>query len=194
MMLFELCAVRGDARAEYVLALCYRNGGDDVSPSPEQAFYYFQKAADHGDSDALFKLAMCLYEGDGTTKNISEAIRYFRLAANQGDAEAAYRLSVAFSEGQGVPLDAVEATKWLELAADYGQAESQFQLGLRYRHGQGASRQPEVVCICVSLIAPKPLTSCFLLIRCPTIGRRLVSKICRAAPRWSSVCPRSMLS
>lgn len=147
MHLFGLSAARGDARAEYVLAVCYKNGGDGVLPSPEQAFYYFQKAADHGDIDALVKLALCWLEGDGVTQDISKAIKYFRLAADQGDADAAHRLSIVYSTGVGVPVDPAAATKWLELAAAFGQAESQFQLGLQYRHGQGALRQPDVVYI-----------------------------------------------
>lgn len=152
MTLFQECASRDDARAEYILALCYKNGGVGVEKNPDLAFYYFKKASVHGDVDALFRLAMCYYEGDGVNKDITQAISCFREAADHGDAEAAYRLSLAFSRGEGVSLDAVEATRWLEIAADCGHAESQFQLGLRYRHGQGALRQPDVVMLIYFLL------------------------------------------
>lgn len=145
MLLFERCAARDDARAEYILALCHKNGGVGVEPDAEKSFFYLKKAADHGDSDALFKLAVCMFEGDGINRDIDEAFRLFRSSAEQGDAEAAYRLYLGYSAGEGLPLDEKEATRWLEIAAEYGQADSQFLLGLRYRHGQGALRRPEVV-------------------------------------------------
>ena len=65
-----------------MLGNLYRNG-EGVPKDDGQAVYWYRLAADWGDSEAQYRLALCLLDGIGASKNTSEAIRLLRETAEK---------------------------------------------------------------------------------------------------------------
>lgn len=82
-------ADRGDAQAQYLLAVCYSMGAGVPQDSVAAAAWCL-KAALQGHADAQFNLARCYELGNGVSKNIPEAIRWYRATvANKSAGNAA---------------------------------------------------------------------------------------------------------
>ena len=60
----------------------------------EQAIYWWQKAADAGNSAAQFNLAICYLKGDGVEKDVEKAVYWWQKAADAGDSDAEYMLEL----------------------------------------------------------------------------------------------------
>src|SRR2546429_181858 len=54
------------------LAIHYKNG-ERTEKNLEKAFYWYQKAAENGDKNAMNSLAMHYENGEGTEKNLEKA-------------------------------------------------------------------------------------------------------------------------
>ena len=80
-----------------------------------------RKAADQGDAEAQFELAL-IYQDDH--QNYAEAARWFRMTAEQDDYFAQYYLGLMYAKGQGVPEDYVQAHMWLNLAVMQGHEDA----------------------------------------------------------------------
>jgi TPR repeat protein len=103
-----------------------------------------RKAADLGNADAQFKLAVILANGPaGVTQDIKEALRLLRLASEQGMADAQHRLGIAYYAGIGGLVDYSEAAKWLLRAAEQNIPDAQFQIAMMYGVGQGVPRNEQ---------------------------------------------------
>ena len=90
--------------------------------------YYEEAAAEMGNVEAQYSLAVKYYEGDGIEKNLQEAFKWYSKAAKQGHAEAQYSLAYMYSAGEGVEKDLQEAFKWYSRAAKQGHAEARLSL------------------------------------------------------------------
>ena len=62
--------------------------GEGVEEDPEQAVFWFRKAASQGDVDAQYLLGMCYEEGLGVQADRGEAYEWYARAAAQGDGRA----------------------------------------------------------------------------------------------------------
>ena len=60
----------------------------------DKAFYWIKKAAEQGDVQAQFNLAICYYNGQGVSKDLKQAIYWYQKAAGQGFVEAKERLKL----------------------------------------------------------------------------------------------------
>jgi len=72
----------------------------------------FHKAAEYGDSSALYYLGYCHERGIGMRADMREAFRYYGLSAIQGNSEGCYNLGRCYEHGIGTLKDwesAVEA-------------------------------------------------------------------------------------
>jgi integrase len=74
-------------------------------------------AAEQGDAQAQFDLALMYSSGLGVIRDDSEAAKWFHTAAEQGHARSQNALGLMYAEGSGIPQDNVEAYKWFNLAA-----------------------------------------------------------------------------
>ena len=68
--------------------------GDGVEKDVEKAVYWWQKAADAGDSDAQYRLAFCYLKGDGVEKDVEKAVYWCQKAADAGNSGAEYMLEL----------------------------------------------------------------------------------------------------
>lgn len=73
--------------AEYRLGYCYRFGRG-IQQDHFQAVKWFQKAAEHGNANALYFLSICYYMGQAVSQDYSKAFEYANMAAMQGHADA----------------------------------------------------------------------------------------------------------
>lgn len=72
--------------AIYELGVSFQQGWG-VQKSKETAFYYFEIAANLGDTDAMNDVAFCYTHGHGVKKDIYKAAHYYRMAERQGQGQ-----------------------------------------------------------------------------------------------------------
>ena len=91
---FEQAQTLGDSRADYLLAMAYRDGLG-VEADPKRAVELFKSAAEKGDSDGYFALYESYKEGIGVRKNKKSAAQYLALAQA---AQHPHALTIAMPE------------------------------------------------------------------------------------------------
>lgn len=134
----------GFSTAQYNLAVRYERG-KGVTPDINQAFKWYRKSAEQGNSKAQLKLGN-FYEaglnasGNGVPRDIDEAYKWYRKSALQGYPPAQLQLGWLINSGLGAPQNFREVIYWTRKAADQGYAEAQFLLGWRYFFGKRVSQ------------------------------------------------------
>jgi TPR repeat protein len=136
---YGLSAGRGNAAAQYNLALMYENGAGILKDDAE-ALKWLRKAADQGYGLAQCNLGVLYQNGTGVSKDYTEAVNWYRKAADQGNPEAQYDLGFMYATGLGVPRDNAEAAKWYRNAADQGVALAEGNLAFMYENGAGVPK------------------------------------------------------
>ncbi len=151
--LWRRAARRGYIFAQYYLGNCYYEG-KGVAKDHAQARYWFEKAAEEENEEAIKKLeemdsiaeksspeAMFqlgrVYE---VAYNEKKAVEWYHKAAELGHVEAQYNLGRSYLHGWGVEENEVEAIKWLSKAVEQGFAEAQSELGYCYYYGKGVEK------------------------------------------------------
>ena len=109
----------------------------------EEAVKWYHKAADKGNTDAMYKLGDCFYNGWGVEEDDEEAFKWYRKAADKGNAYAMYKLGQCYYYGRGVENDREEAVKWYRKAAEQGNADAMNELGNCYHLGWGVENNNE---------------------------------------------------
>ena len=135
----RVAAEKGDAKAQYDLAVLYDKGGG-VARDAVEAVKWYRKAAEQRYAYAQYNLGVCYDEGDGVTKDAAEAVKWYRKAAEQGYASAQYNLGLHYAEGAGVEKKPTEAVKWFRNAAELGLAGAQNDLAIAYSLGDGVTK------------------------------------------------------
>ena len=85
------------------------------------------------DADALFKIGLKYYDGDGVAYDHALASFWFSKAADQDHTAAQYYLGMLFD----IERDHISATVWFQKAANRGYIRAQYRLGLQYGWGHG---------------------------------------------------------
>ncbi len=99
-------------------------GTDGGGRDPEQAAYWFRKAAEQGHAGAQNNLGMCYYWGQGVEQDWSQAARWYRRAAEQGEMYAQYNLALCCHYARGVDKDLEQAAHWYRKAAEQGHMQA----------------------------------------------------------------------
>jgi TPR repeat protein len=108
-------------------------------PKLDDAFKWFQRAADAGNAEGAYNLGLMLQLGAGRPKDLMEAAKWFRAAAERGYAPAQAALGNLYYGGLGVPQDFAEALKWNRAAADQNNPAGQNNLAAMYAAGRGVA-------------------------------------------------------
>jgi TPR repeat protein len=133
----------GDPKAMTMLGELYANAMG-VKRDYARAAEWYKKAADAGDREAMFALAMMRLAGrGGTTTNREEAVKLLASSAKLGNPKAAYNLALIYLEGQTLPQDVRRAAELLRVAADAGNPEAQYALATFYKEGTGVEKDLE---------------------------------------------------
>jgi len=133
---FEPLADRGNANAQFYLAVMY-NTGQGVAPDLEQAVTWLQQAAESGHAESLFLLGKFYAAGHGVERDVGVTRKLWTRAGNKGVLEAQTGLAQFYAGGG----EWKRAVKWWRKAAQQGDAESQYRLGLMYQAGKGGLKR-----------------------------------------------------
>ena len=110
----------------------------DVSARKEQSFRALLDAAEEGDLDAQYKVAMSYCNGtDGAPKDGEQAFRWFTRAAEGDHISAQYGLGLCWLRGIGTEKDPERGAQQLSQVAEQGYPPAQCELGLCYELGAG---------------------------------------------------------
>jgi TPR repeat protein len=126
----------GDAISQAILGDIF-SSGELVKADSQQAATYYKMAADQGQRDGEFGLAVRYVTGDGMPKDEREALRWFTAAANQGHADAQYDVGTMYELGQGTEVDLSSALHFYKLAAQQGVVKAQYRLAILLTKGPG---------------------------------------------------------
>ena len=116
--------------------------GLGVIKSDKQAENWYKLAADRGDRNAMFALAMFRFAGRNGPADRDAAAKWFAAAAKLGHAPSAYNLGLLYLEGQQFPQDYKRAAELFRSAANAGNAEAQYALATLYKEGRGVPKDP----------------------------------------------------
>ena len=110
------------------------------SKSLEEKIALLSKAANEGNIDAQYDLAIMYKYGWGVEKDSILALEYFENAADEGHIEAGYHAGTIYYYGTGVETDYNLAANYLKMAAEGEHAGSQYRLGTMYFNGLGVEQ------------------------------------------------------
>ena len=138
---FRITAARGDAEAQYRLALLHERGVE-VDRDLATAMKWYRRAGEQGHARAQFKLASYYRQGRVEDADLAKARRWYAKAADQGLARAQYNLGVLVERGIGEAPDPARAAALYRKAAEQGVATAHMSLGLLYAAGTGVESDP----------------------------------------------------
>ena len=101
------------------------------------AYKEFRAAAETGDFECQFNLALMYEKGIGVPQDEKEAVVWYRRSAEQGFANAQFNLGVLYENGRGCAVDFAQAKKWYRKASAQGDALAIGNLGMLYLRGDG---------------------------------------------------------
>lgn len=158
-------AAGGFAPAQNSLGFSYAMG-DGVSQDDEQAVEWWRKAADQGESEAMWWLGVYLSRGVGAEKDVWQALQLwqrshelgcedatewlallgddvYREEAEGGDPSAQFLMGAFFQNGYGGERNPELAVEWYRKAAEQGEMNAQFELAMCYLRGDGVEQDGE---------------------------------------------------
>jgi TPR repeat protein len=97
----------------------------------------FRTAAEAGNADAQFNMALMYERGIGVGKDEQESVVWYRKSAEQGNSNAQFNLAVMYENGRGTAVDYYQANQWYRKAAVQGDGLAIGNLGMLYIRGQG---------------------------------------------------------
>ena len=86
--------------------------GAESAPDAVQAFAAMHRAAEGGDPQAAFNVAVMLDSGRGAARDSREAAVWYARAAARGMRRGAYNLGLMYEAGEGVPANADLSRAW----------------------------------------------------------------------------------
>ena len=136
-------ANNGDPNDQYNLGKVFADG--NVVPQDfNEAFMWFEKAAEQGNAKAQYNLGRMYRKGKGVPQDYNEAIKWYTKSAKQGKAYAQYSLALMYYYGDDIPQDYNKAFKWFSKAAEQGDADAMFKLGEIYSYGEGVTEDTNI--------------------------------------------------
>lgn len=94
-------------------------------------------AAEKGDAEAQYHLALAYDSGDGIELDHEQAVYWYQKAADQGYVDAMFNLAVSYDDGEGVEMDDEMAIYWYTKAAELGDSDAQNNVAVMYEDGEG---------------------------------------------------------
>lgn len=140
---YKSAAKNGSIKAQKRLAEIYKNGIPGVSNNQKKSFKWYLIAAERGDSDAAFYVALFYANGNGIEKNYVEAVKWYKIAADHGSSSAMNNLAVCYENGRGVEKDEKEAFSFYLKAAEAGGSVAANNVSICYQQGTGTKVNPQ---------------------------------------------------
>jgi TPR repeat protein len=102
----------------------------------------FRIAADAGNPEAQYALAICYKEGRGVAQDVTEAARLLAASARSGNIDAEVEYAIALFNGTGVAKDEAASAAILRKAALKGSPIAQNRLARVLAAGRGLPADP----------------------------------------------------
>jgi uncharacterized protein len=102
-------------KAEAVLGEIFE-GAEGVEADYTEAVKWYRQAVRDGDTNSATRLALILFSGKQTARDVREAVRLWSWAADKGNAYAQFNLAQLYAAGTGVPRDLSKARGLFALA------------------------------------------------------------------------------
>lgn len=118
-------------RAQYLLGL-FAYTGFGTAKDEVKSLDHHLRAAEAGESDAMFELYVFYAKGIGTTVDLPRAVAWCHRGAEAGSPRAMYNLGGFYATGNGVDQDGPKAVHWYGKAADAGHGRAAATLGVMY--------------------------------------------------------------
>lgn len=132
-------AQAGDAYAQYLMGLLYRDGGL-VIPDTEKAQYWMEAAATQNVPAAQYALGKLLLSDDPLVHDPDQGIRWLKASAQNGNDYASYALGKEYLSGKHVLKNAGKAADYLHQASQGDNPWAQYLLGKLYLMGDGVEQ------------------------------------------------------
>lgn len=100
----------------------------DSYPKQNSKYFYAKKAAEKGNVNAQFDLAMMYGTGSEVKKNERTAFNWLHKSALNGHVQAKYLMGISFQQGTGVRVQKELARYWFKKAAKAGHLKAIFRL------------------------------------------------------------------
>lgn len=140
---YKNAAKYGSVRAQKRLAEIYKNGILGVSKNQKESFKWYLIAAESGDYDAAFYVALSYANGDGIEKNYTEAVRWYKIAADKGSSSAMNNMAICYENGNGVEKNEDKAFSLYLKAAEAGGIIAANNVSGCYQKGTGTEINPQ---------------------------------------------------
>lgn len=127
-------AESGDADAQVQLAS--KLTGSSASSDKAQAVIWMTRAAEQGNAEGMYKLAVMYFKGWGLPQDNELASHWLLLSARKGNLDAIRDVGLVYLSGN-LPLDEHTVLDLLQSVAETGNADAQNTLGLAYQAGRG---------------------------------------------------------
>jgi TPR repeat protein len=128
-----------DTAAMALIGQLYKEGLG-IKADQTEANRWFRLAADRGDPEAAFSLALAYLEGKGFGKSREKALPLLEAAGAKGHPAALYQLGMLALTGD--LQEPTRAAQFFQSAADAGDFDAVYALGLMYREGRGVEKDP----------------------------------------------------
>ncbi|PKK65004.1 kinase-like protein [Rhizophagus irregularis] len=130
--------------AQLYLGNLYEEGTARTNVDLKKAFYWYEKAANNGNSSALYHLGKCYQFGKGIEKNPSKAFEIYKKSAEQENINAQFLIGRCYYRGIGTDIDHVKAFELFKIAAEEGNySRAQNNFGFLHENGIGTKKDLE---------------------------------------------------
>jgi len=107
----------------------------------EDAFKWYENAANQGIAEAQFRLSQMYQTGEGVDKDETAATHWLFKAASQDIAQAEYEYAIALEFGRGIKRAQMkEVAIWYEKAAQHAYPEAMLKVAKLYFSGSGINK------------------------------------------------------
>jgi TPR repeat protein len=137
--LWKTGVAANSASSNLYMGWAFENG-QGVNKAPSTAASFYSKAADLGNSEAMWHLGQLYWSGTGVKQDPQTAVRWFKSAADSGLVQGEVSLGYAYLTGLGIPRDYGQAASWLQKAATAGDQSAQVNLANLYESGLGVNK------------------------------------------------------
>lgn len=139
---YKSAAKNCSVAAQKKLAEIFKNGILGVSKNLKKSFKWYLIAAERGDHDAAFYVALSYANGNGINQNNVEAIKWYQRAADYGCLSAMNNLAVCYEIGLGVVKNEEKAFSLYLKAAEAGDLMAANNVAVCYQKGAGTQTNP----------------------------------------------------
>jgi hypothetical protein len=130
-------ADRNYTKAQMYMARIYKKGMYDGCVNNEQYIYWLRRAAEYGDTKAIYKLAVELLAGKNTNVNYEKAFLLLNKLVELDKDMSYVPLALMYEEGLGLVKDTQKAFSLYKKGAILNDSKAEYNLGRCYEKGIG---------------------------------------------------------